>query len=467
MNVRRKIIPFFLLLSGLYYSIESYSQGKDKSSSTVFYNQIPVHEFDIILSRPTDNSITVSFLCSKNIKGYMIYGKAIGALGIKTRDVIIEKDTPTEIQLTRLDSNCRYYYQFIYTENNSNTEKRSELGFFQTKRSLSQKYLFTIQADSHLDENTSTAVYAKTMQNICSDSTDFLIDLGDTWMTDKYSPNFTDAFQQYLSQRYYFGITGRITPVYLSLGNHDGEYERGGGRNSASDSMLNWSTKTRKQYYFNPEPNGFYSGCLKGDQNYYAWEWGDALFIVLDPFRYTKQNRDPWNRTLGKTQYDWLASTLKYSTKKLKFVFIHNLVGGLDNKGIARGGAEASIFYEWGGLNSDSTSGFRAHRPGWEMPIHDLLVEYKVSAVFHGHDHLFVKQERDNIIYQTLPQPGSMRYGNINSAAEYGYKSGVIMNAPGYIRVSINDKSANVEYIQTSVDEKNLNKKVLYSYFIK
>jgi len=42
--------------------------------------------------------------------------------------------------------------------------------------------------------------------------------------------------------------------------------------------------------------------------------------------------------TLGDTQYRWLASTLANSTARYKFVFIHNLVGGLD--GQMRGGIE-------------------------------------------------------------------------------------------------------------------------------
>jgi hypothetical protein len=41
------------------------------------------------------------------------------------------------------------------------------------------------------------------------------------------------------------------------------------------------------------------------------------------------------------------------------------------------------------------------------MPIHQLLVRNKVAAVFHGHDHLFAKQDLDGIVYQEVPQPSS------------------------------------------------------------
>jgi hypothetical protein len=125
--------------------------------------------------------------------------------------------------------------------------------------------------------------------------------------------------------------------------------------------------------------------------------------LSLDPFRYTSDNKDPWQRTLGSEQYNWLKTTLQKSKSKLRFVFIHNLVGGADNNGIARGGIEAARCFEWGGLNPDSTKGFISHRPGWEKPIHDLLVQYKVSAVFHGHDHLFVSYGKRKQCQGRLP----------------------------------------------------------------
>ena len=70
------------------------------------------------------------------------------------------------------------------------------------------------------------------------------------------------------------------------------------------------------------------------------------------------------------------------------------------------------------------------------------------------------------MIYQTLPQPGANRYGNINSAAEYGYMTGIIKNAPGYLRVKVSEGKASVEFIQSSIDKKNENKKILYTYLI-
>jgi hypothetical protein len=186
-------------------------------------------------------------------------------------------------------------------------------------------------------------------------------------------------------------------------------------------------------------------------EDYYAWTWGDALFVVLDPFWFTQKQRngeDNWKRTLGDAQYQWLQRTLETSRAKFKFIFIHHLVGGADAQN--RGGAEATPFYEWGGKNADGSAGFKANRPGWPAPIHQLLVQNKVSAVFHGHDHFYAKQDLDGIVYQLVPQPGYPGNGRApRSAAEYGYVNGTILGSSGHLRVSVSAQQAKVDYVRT------------------
>lgn len=455
---------FFLILPVCAVAQKSNRPENEHSSTNgIFYNYVPEHLYDIILSKPTNSTVTISAMSYEDLEGYFAYGKNLSSLSNKTKVYRFEKGKPLHTELNLLEVNTRYYYKFVFKKPGGKTSQESSVGYFHTQRKASDKFVFTIQADSHLDENSSTEIYKQTLANMAADSADFLIDLGDTWMTDKYRADFKESMKQYIAQRYYFGLLCHSSSLFLTLGNHDGESGRGNNR-SGEDNMTNWATATRKEYYANPKPDSFYSGSI--NENYYTWEWGGALFIVLDPFRYTNDQRNPWQRTLGERQYNWLKETLQKSKASLKFVFIHNLVGGADNKGIGRGGAEAAHFFEWGGLNTDNTYGFIANRPGWDKPVHDLLLQYKVNAVFHGHDHLFVKQELDGVVYQTLPQPGAMRYGNINSAKEYGYNSGKILNAPGYLRVTIEDGKALVEYIQTSIDSKHKNKETIFNYTI-
>jgi hypothetical protein len=134
-------------------------------------------------------------------------------------------------------------------------------------------------------------------------------------------------------------------------------------------------------------------------------------------------------------------------------VFIHHLAGGGDRE--ARGGVEASYFFEWGGANRDRSPGFAAHRFGWAAPIHDLLAAQHVTAVFHGHDHLYVRQERDGIVYQETPQPGQARGNTTDSAKEYGYLSGTLLGGSGHLRVSVSPTGAVVGYVRSRLSEKN------------
>jgi len=54
-------------------------------------------------------------------------------------------------------------------------------------------------------------------------------------------------------------------------------------------------------------------------EEYYAFNWGDGLFIVLNPYLYTenKPNKNGWEWTLGKEQYPgrtilWSHSSDRY-----------------------------------------------------------------------------------------------------------------------------------------------------------
>jgi hypothetical protein len=243
---------------------------------------------------------------------------------------------------------------------------------------------------------------------------------------------------------------------------------------NTANTMYNLTTAVRKQYYTNPESNGFYTGSENNDlyvgkrQNYYAWTWGDALFVVIDPYAYTTAKANGWSYTLGKTQYDWFRSTLEGSNAKYKFVFAHQLVGG-DREG--RGGSERAGLYENGGYNLDGSYGFDALRPGWGKPLHQLMVENGVQIYFHGHDHLYAEQALDGLVYQECPQPSFPGYTSVNYAASYGYVSGTIIPNSGHLQVTILGDSAEVDYVggyhANNVSQGLINGQIRRTYYVK
>jgi len=432
-------------------------------------NNVPDHPFNIIVGRLTDNSGTVRALFHSDVKAYVAYGEQPGKLSSKTAVQSLRAGEPLDFVIDSLARNTRYFYRMMYQADGRN--QQSDEFSFHTQRDKDSSYVFTVQADSHLDENTSGEVYLRTLDNALADQPDFHFALGDTFMTGKYvKPELSEP--QYLAQRYYLGHLCHSAALYFALGNHDGE---SGNRGSNI-----WATTTRKRYLPNPYPNNFFTGNDYPErevglpENYYQFEWGDAQFIVLDPFRHTTTrnrggggNSGNWYWTLGEHQYKWLKQSLEQSDAKLRFVFLHHLVGGSDRN--QRGGKEAAPFWEWGGKGVSGTDEFARNRPGWGKPIHQMLVDHGASVVFHGHDHMFIKQDLDGIVYQLVPQPGHPRSGT-KSAEEYGYISGEVQGSSGHVRVRVSGDSARVDYVRAYLPAaeggSQRNGDVSYSYML-
>ena len=438
-----------------------------------------------LLGRPTGNSIALNFCADKNLDAYVEYGTQRGVYGSQSPLQSFQGGIPSTITIANLTPNTRYYYRVRYRVGGSGEFLARAEHTFQTARPKGSEFVFAIEADPHMDTSTSPQLFKRTLANILSSNSDFLIDLGDTFMSEKIpSVNQNDVTGRNLLLRSCFDTAGHSVPLMLVQGNHDGEL--GWLLDGTADNLAIWATNTRKAYYPNPAPDNFYSGDTTNAkftgvrQNYYAWEWGNALFVVLDVYWYTAKKpgstKNNWDWTLGKTQYDWFRKTLETSKADFKFVFAHQVVGGSDTEG--RGGIEAAPYYEMGGLNGDGTPGFAANRPGWAKPIHQLMVENRVSAFFHGHDHVFVKQDLDGIVYHELPQPGYFNfsspdksYSNAGLASKYGYTHGDILSSSGFLRVTVSNTGATVDYVRTYLPEhensQRKNGEIAYSYTLK
>ena len=426
--------------------------GGDDDPRTVFLSDIPAYPGNVILARPTDRSITANVMLNRVAKARIVYG-ADGKPEHQTDVFELKPGETRELILDNLPSDATCRYRLVDAGANRAMSANGCSGTFHTRRLPNSSFTFTVQADSHLDGSCLPELYTLTLSNALACKPDFHIDLGDTFMTGKIATR-AEAAKQYLTQRYYLGLVGHSAPVFMVIGNHDGE-EIGKNGADGDDTLAVWSCKQRKNYFSNPVPDGFYTGNTETNlhagqlQDYYAWEWGNALFVVLDPYWYSRGNKGgsaPWNMTIGKPQYDWLARTLRQSHAGFKFVFIHQLVGGMDKGG--RGGSEAAPLFEWGGHEKDGTETFAANRPGWEKPIHKILVETGVSAVFHGHDHFFAHQELDGIVYQLVPQPAHRNF-KTHQAEEYGYLQGEFFPNSGFLSVTVNSNSARVDYVRT------------------
>jgi hypothetical protein len=406
-----------------------------------------------LLGRPTDRFVTLNMMPDETIEYYFEYGDRPGTYSGRTSTARAEGGAPFEAVLSPLQPDTKYYYRTRVRRPGETDFAAREERTFRTRPPAGKSFVFDIEADPHLDENSSPDLYRRTLENILADGPDFLVDLGDTFFSEKQPVvNWNTVLARHLLFRTYFDRTCHSVPLFFALGNHEGEW--GDRLTGTEDNVAVWATKARKMFYPNPVPDFFYSGNTADErfvglrQDYYAWEWGNALFVVLDPYWYTmvKSATDNWTVTLGEVQYAWLKTVLESSAAKFKFVFCHQLVGGNTKDG--RGGSEYAGYYEWGGRNSDGSWGFTAKRPGWAQPIHQLMVKTGVTAFFHGHDHFYGKQSLDGIVYQVVPQPSHV--GDADpKASEYGYVDGKFIGGSGHLRVTVSADDVYVEFIRS------------------
>ncbi len=123
--------------------------------------------------------------------------------------------------------------------------------------------------------------------------------------------------------------------------------------------------------------------------------------------------------------------------------------------GTGRGGIELADTFEWG----DAAN--LASPPRLGKTIQQIMVDNHVTIFFQGHDHIFVKQELDGVIYQSLPEPANPFYSWENADA---YLSGDKFPNSGRVRVSVSATEVTVEYVRSYLDKPD---EVAFSYTVK
>ncbi len=425
----------------------------------------------LILGRATDKSVVASILSAEAAEGFLEVGTASGRYSRKTAVTAFPSGQAVEIPLEGLAPGTEHFYRLSYRKPGAGSFTARAEQRFSTAKPPGKAFVFTIQGDSHPERPQSSHpdLYARTLQTAAADKPDFHICIGDDFSVDKVREVKPAALAEpYLLQRPFLGLIGQTAPVFLCNGNHE------------QASLFNFMQKderhdvavgvqlARNRLYPLPGPEGFYSGHatpfpgIGALKSYCAWTWGDALFVILDNYWHSPglvdsgfqggakgkegraekegKNRDGWGVTLGDDQYRWFKRTLETSKARHKFVFAHHVMGS------GRGAVEVASTYEWGGEGRKGEGSFKEKRPGWDLPIHQLMVKHKVSVFFQGHDHLYCQQEKDGVIYQSLPMPSDHGYMAYN---EDRYLSGVKHPSAGHLRVAVSAERVKVEYVRS------------------
>jgi hypothetical protein len=410
----------------------------------------------VILGRPTATSICISYLGAIAGQGWIRYGQSPDQLDLATVPQALPAGEPVEYELNGLLPDTRYYY-CMFTKTAGGDPVASDTAMFHTQRAPGSSFTFEIMGDSHPERTNNQfdpALYSQTLRAAAADQPDFYMTIGDDFSVDTLATETLDNVRQiYLNQRNYLSLVARSAALFLVNGNH--EQAALPNLDGTPDNVAVWAQNARNNLFPLPAPDGFYRGDEQSVdfigllRDYYAWTWGDALFIVLDPYWHSPISVDVddsgvkpdlWEMTLGDAQYAWLKQTLEQSSAKYKFVFAHHV------HGTNRGGIELANLYEWGGYDKNGTWRFAEKRPGWPLTIQQLLAQNGVTIFFQGHDHVFAHQELDGVVYQTLPEPADPNYALYFADK---YLSGDLLPNSGRVRVRISGEAVKVEYVRS------------------
>ncbi len=393
-----------------------------------------------LLARPTASSILIN---ARN--GAEDVSAVVELLGSDGTDVL--RTLPVirraagemmEWNVTGLSPATRYRYR-VRADGSTGADGLLARGGFITARRPSEQYTMALMTDPHTgswaDGSANVGVMDDVIRNVERDNPDFILTLGDNvaWTS---SRNFaqtseTGALAAYEQYRRHMGRLTAYAPHFSALGNWDGET----GKFPAESVTLVRSVRHR--LLPNPDHSTYAEGGSAA-QDYYAFTWGPALWVVLNVQSYSVASTPltlptagdvslvtDW--TLGREQLAWLERTLKASSAPFKFLGIHHTVGG-------NAGNPSDTLYGRGGA--------RAVNVGEQKIVHQLMHDHGVQIFFYGHDHVFVDDVVDGIHYAL---PGSF-------GAPWHFQPGVtgydrFWADSGHARVNVTAKEVVVEYV--------------------
>jgi hypothetical protein len=314
-------------------------------------------------------------------------------------------------------------------------------GSVTTTRSEGDSFSFALLTDTHIGSDLSysnqgdTNLLAETSAQMGAVAPDFVVNLGDMLDFHEYGfntppPDGSITRAAYLNYRATYGAPLASMPHFAVIGGWDSE----SGCNTADE--IDRSRTQRLLYLPGPTPDTYPEGGSPFE-DYYAFTWGDALFVVLNVYTYTPTCHlldtypgvaDDW--TLGDAQMEWLRTTLENATSKWRFLLIHHPVGG-------NGGNDVDSAYGRGGG--------RAAHVGEQEIVHELMQEHGVQSFFYGHDHVFTDMIVDNIHYSL---PGSAGAIWIFTPDETGYS--YYWPNSGWARVDVTPDDVHVQFLDVS-----------------
>jgi predicted phosphodiesterase len=220
------------------------------------------------------------------------------------------------------------------------------------------KFSFVVLGDNRSGDDE----YRKLISMAMERKPDFIVNTGDQVPTHgklKYWASFWEMSKPI------------AVPYFLTVGNHDV---------SDIDSELMYKEQVD----------------LPGNELYYSFTAGNSLFIVLDSYLTGEEKK------ITAEQYKWLEGVLANSSRKHKFAFMHHPLYPDKDKGRHYGGSLDKYPQERDRLQA-------------------LFVKNKVTIVFTGHDHLYLRKTADGIPHIIAGGGGAPLYASDKDGGFYHF----------------------------------------------
>jgi hypothetical protein len=389
--------------------------------------------------RPTDHGFSVSVVLASGDPSQLVAAARPSGAPAWQAAFSAELVAPDAAQWTfdGLAPGTRYEYE-IQLPVAAGPAQALYSGSAVTQRQAGDAFVFALMSDSHIGPTSNFnnqgdwCTLASVSRALGAASPDFVLNLGD--MLDFHEFGFNeppldrgDTETAYANYRVLLGDTLGRAAHFPVIGNWEGE------DGWYTPEELSLSRQARLAYMPGPLPTT-YPQSGSAAQDYYAFTWGDALFVVLNVMSYTRSPHllstgvgapDDW--TLGPEQLDWLTRTLASAQSKWRFLFIHHPVGG------NAGDPENSAYGRGGG---------RAAYVGEQARVHQLMLEHGVQVFFYGHDHVFTDMTVDGIHYS---EPGNAGAIWTFSSSLTGYERSWLES--GWARVAVSPDAVEVRFL--------------------
>lgn len=304
-----------------------------------------VFKVEPYLQNAQKDSITVCWETWKPLPGKVVVGTNRSALNESGKASICESPSATlhQVEIRELTENSLYHYR-VDTEGES-----SPAGTFRAAQSSTEPFEIVVYGDSQWMFDWAEHLVRNRHRDVCNsilrDSPEarFVVHVGDMTFFGNIHDNWRKQF--FTPARDLM----RNTVLWPTIGNHE----------------------MGASWYFD------YFSLPNTDERYYAFDYGNCRFIMLAVegyavgHEYGPKTRTPMDE--GSPQYEWLRKTLEQSQEKTwRFVFCHQ---------------------------SPYASGLEGGYTPSQKTFVPLFEQYKVTAVFSGHDHFFEYSEKDNVSY--------------------------------------------------------------------